>query len=99
MGTVVPRASGGVILAMHHGFASLDLESELLGLIAAAVANILLTPEHGRDPNLPKTTFGVKPCLSSPVRAPYPPWKPTPIALISCYPLQDGNGAFPSEDD
>ena len=28
VGTVVPRASGGVIVALHNGFAHLDLESE-----------------------------------------------------------------------
>lgn len=33
VGTIVPRQSGGVMLALHHGFASLDLESEELTLI------------------------------------------------------------------
>ena len=28
VGTVVPRASGGVMVALHNGFASVDLESE-----------------------------------------------------------------------
>lgn len=28
VGTVVPRASGGVMVALHNGFASIDLESE-----------------------------------------------------------------------
>jgi sugar lactone lactonase YvrE len=34
VGTVVSRDSGGVILAMHHGFAALDLETEQLSPIA-----------------------------------------------------------------
>ena len=33
VGTVVPRQAGGVMLAMHHGFASLDLDTEKLTLI------------------------------------------------------------------
>ena len=34
VGTVVPRASGGVIVALHNGFASLDLDSGLMRPIA-----------------------------------------------------------------
>lgn len=34
VGTVVPRQSGGVMLALHHGFFALDLETEQLTLIA-----------------------------------------------------------------
>ena len=34
VGTVVPRARGGVIVALHNGFASLDLETEKLTFIA-----------------------------------------------------------------
>jgi sugar lactone lactonase YvrE len=34
VGTVVPRRSGGLMLAVHHGFASLDLETEHLEIIA-----------------------------------------------------------------
>jgi sugar lactone lactonase YvrE len=33
VGAVVPRQAGGVMLALHHGFASLDLETEQLTLI------------------------------------------------------------------
>ena len=33
VGTIVPRKSGGVMLAMHHGFASLDLETEKVEMI------------------------------------------------------------------
>jgi sugar lactone lactonase YvrE len=32
--TVVPRRSGGVMLALHHGFASLDLETEQVEIVA-----------------------------------------------------------------
>jgi sugar lactone lactonase YvrE len=34
IGTVVPRASGGVMLALHHGFAHLDLETEKITPLA-----------------------------------------------------------------
>jgi sugar lactone lactonase YvrE len=34
IGTVVPRQSGGVMLALHHGFFALDLETEKLTPIA-----------------------------------------------------------------
>jgi len=34
VGAVVPRKSGGLMLAMHHGFYSLDLETEALVPIA-----------------------------------------------------------------
>jgi sugar lactone lactonase YvrE len=33
VGTVVPRQSGGLMLALHHGFASLDLETEQVEMI------------------------------------------------------------------
>ena len=33
VGTVVPRRSGGVLLALQHGFASLDLDTEALTLL------------------------------------------------------------------
>jgi sugar lactone lactonase YvrE len=33
-GTVVPRRSGGLMVAVHHGFASLDLETERLEILA-----------------------------------------------------------------
>jgi sugar lactone lactonase YvrE len=33
VGTVVPRRSGGVMLALQHGFASLDLDTEMLTLL------------------------------------------------------------------
>jgi sugar lactone lactonase YvrE len=35
VGTVVPRASGGLMLAVERGFASLDLNTEQLALVAA----------------------------------------------------------------
>jgi len=38
VGTIVPRRSGGVMLALHHGFASLDLETEQVEIVA--------DPEH-----------------------------------------------------
>jgi sugar lactone lactonase YvrE len=34
VGTVVPRRSGGLMLAVHHGFASLDLETERIEIVA-----------------------------------------------------------------
>lgn len=34
VGTVVPRASGGLLVALHNGIASLDLETEKLTLLA-----------------------------------------------------------------
>jgi sugar lactone lactonase YvrE len=34
VGTVVPRQSGGLMLALHHGFASLDLETEQVEVVA-----------------------------------------------------------------
>ncbi len=34
IGTVVPRASGGVMVALHNGFAALDLETEKLTPVA-----------------------------------------------------------------
>ena len=34
VGTVVPRQSGGLMLALHHGFASLDLDTELVEIVA-----------------------------------------------------------------
>jgi sugar lactone lactonase YvrE len=34
VGTVVPRRSGGLMLALHHGFASLDLASERVEIVA-----------------------------------------------------------------
>src|SRR5690349_15122874 len=35
VGTVVPRASGGLMLAVQRGFASLDLNTEAVTLLAA----------------------------------------------------------------
>ena len=40
VGTVVPRESGGVIVALHHGIASLDLETGNLNIIADPEANL-----------------------------------------------------------
>jgi sugar lactone lactonase YvrE len=34
VGTVVPRRSGGLMLALHHGFASLDLETGQVEIVA-----------------------------------------------------------------
>jgi sugar lactone lactonase YvrE len=34
VGTIVPRKSGGVMLALQHGFASLDLKSEKLEIVS-----------------------------------------------------------------
>jgi sugar lactone lactonase YvrE len=34
VGTVVPRKSGGLMVAVHHGFASLDLETEQMDIVA-----------------------------------------------------------------
>jgi len=34
VGTVVPRQSGGLVLGLHHGFASLDLETEQVEIVA-----------------------------------------------------------------
>jgi sugar lactone lactonase YvrE len=34
VGTVVPRRSGGLMLALHHGFASLDLETGQVAVVA-----------------------------------------------------------------
>ena len=40
VGTVVPRVSGGLMLALEHGFASLDLETERLTLLADPEAHL-----------------------------------------------------------
>ncbi len=40
VGTVVPRAKGGVVVALHNGFAALDLETELMIPIADPEADI-----------------------------------------------------------
>ena len=40
VGTVVPRKSGGVIVALHHGIASLALETGHLNIIADPEANL-----------------------------------------------------------
>lgn len=40
VGTVVPRASGGVMLALHHGFAAFDLDSRKLTPIADPEAHL-----------------------------------------------------------
>ena len=40
VGTVVQRASGGLMLAMHHGFAAYDLESRKLEMIADPEADL-----------------------------------------------------------
>jgi sugar lactone lactonase YvrE len=40
VGTVVPRQSGGLMLALHHGFASLDLETEQVTIIADPEAHL-----------------------------------------------------------
>lgn len=40
VGTVVPRAQGGLMLALHHGFASLDLETEAVTIIADPEAQL-----------------------------------------------------------
>ncbi len=50
VGTVVPRRSGGLMLAVHHGFASLDLETERLDVVA--------DPEH----DLPGNRFNDGKC-------------------------------------
>jgi sugar lactone lactonase YvrE len=49
-GTVVPRRAGGVMLALQHGFASLDLETEELDLI------------HDPEPHLPGNRFNDGKC-------------------------------------
>ena len=41
VGTVVPRAKGGVVVALHNGFAALDLETELRTIIDPEQANEL----------------------------------------------------------
>jgi sugar lactone lactonase YvrE len=43
VGTVVPRQSGGLMVAVHHGFASLDLETEEMEIVA--------DPEHDQPEN------------------------------------------------
>ena len=43
VGTIVPRKSGGVMLALHHGFASLNLETEEVKMISDPESHI---PEH-----------------------------------------------------
>ena len=50
VGTVVPRASGGLMLAVQHGFAALDLETERLTII------------HDPEPNLPDNRFNDGKC-------------------------------------
>jgi sugar lactone lactonase YvrE len=50
VGTVVPRRAGGVMLALQHGFASLDLETEELHLI------------HDPEPHLPGNRFNDGKC-------------------------------------
>jgi sugar lactone lactonase YvrE len=50
VGTVVPRRAGGVMLALQHGFASLDLETEELDLI------------HDPEPHLPGNRFNDGKC-------------------------------------
>jgi sugar lactone lactonase YvrE len=50
VGTVVPRQAGGVMLALHHGFASLNLETEQVEIIA--------DPEH----HLPGNRFNDGKC-------------------------------------
>jgi sugar lactone lactonase YvrE len=43
VGTVVPRQSGGLMVAVHHGFAGLDLETEQMQIVA--------DPERDRPEN------------------------------------------------
>jgi sugar lactone lactonase YvrE len=50
VGTVVPRQSGGLMVAVHHGFASLDLETEKIQIVA--------DPEH----DLPTNRFNDGKC-------------------------------------
>src|SRR5262245_12210135 len=50
VGTVVPRRSGGLMLALHHGFASLDLET--------GAVDILSDPEK----HLPENRFNDGKC-------------------------------------
>jgi sugar lactone lactonase YvrE len=50
VGTVVPRQSGGLMVAVHHGFASLDLETEQMEIVA--------DPEH----DLPGNRFNDGKC-------------------------------------
>jgi sugar lactone lactonase YvrE len=50
VGTVVPRRLGGLMLAVHHGFASLDLETEEMQIVA--------DPEH----DLPSNRFNDGKC-------------------------------------
>ena len=50
VGTVVPRRSGGLMVAVHHGFASLDLETEQMQIVA--------DPEH----DLPTNRFNDGKC-------------------------------------
>ncbi len=40
VGTVVPRASGGLVVALHNGIASIDLESEKVTMLADTEWNI-----------------------------------------------------------
>jgi sugar lactone lactonase YvrE len=40
VGTVVPRRAGGLMLALHHGFASLDLASEQVEIVADPEAHL-----------------------------------------------------------
>ena len=51
VGTVVPRRKGGVMLAVQHGFASLDLETEKLAIIADPEAHLKTRMNDGKcDP-------------------------------------------------
>src|SRR5262245_8280120 len=45
VGTVVPRVSGGVMLALHHGFAAFDPDTGKL------------TPLHDPEAHLPENRF------------------------------------------
>ncbi len=50
VGTVVPRKSGGLMLALHHGFASLDPDTQQLQII------------HDPESHLPDTRFNDGKC-------------------------------------
>lgn len=50
VGTVVPRSSGGLMVAVQHGFASLDVETKRLTLI------------HDPEPHLPDNRFNDVKC-------------------------------------
>lgn len=50
VGTVVARASGGLMLALHHGFASLDVESGQVTML------------HDPEPDIPSNRFNDGKC-------------------------------------